>query len=103
MSWSKTFDVCLKTQLGKRNGKMTVNIEGHCVSGNLYILNQSEKISGEIDDAGNCHIYGKIVSLMRIVPFDGWGTITANEICLSLVGSKSRYTLNGKPMVNTAN
>lgn len=103
MSWSKTFDVCLKTQIGKRRGKMAVKIDGHSVSGKLYLLNQTEKIYGEIDDSGNCHICGKLVSLMRIVPFDGWGTITADEICLSLVGSNSRYILNGKPAVNTAN
>lgn len=103
MIWSKTFDICLQTQLGKRYGKMSVAVDGNSISGSLYVLNKCEKIRGEIDGKGNCHIYGRIVSLMRVMYFDGWGTITEHNILLSIVGKKSRYILYGKPEVNTAN
>ena len=93
----------MQTQIGKRYGKMSVDINGKCVKGNLCVLKSSEKISGEIDKDGNCHIYGKIVSLMQTIYFDGWGTITPQKILLSIVSKKSKYVLYGEPESNTAN
>jgi len=91
-----TYAVALQTPLGIRNGSMDIQIHGKLASGMMHILNRSEPFHGEIDDGGKCSFSGKLVTLMRTIPYRAVGRVSKDHVELSLVGDKESFHLTGK-------
>ena len=89
------YDICMKTPIGSRYGKMRVAKEQDKLSGLLDVLKQPEAFEGEIDGNGNCTLYGKLVTLMQTIPYVATGTMSADTIFLTLQSGQSTFEING--------
>lgn len=89
------YDICMKTSMGSRYGKMRVVMEQSKLIGLIDVLKQPEAFTGEIDENGNCTIYGKLVTLMQTIPYVATGKISADSIFLILQGGQSTFEING--------
>jgi len=92
------YSVLLHTPLGQRSGKLEVQINGDRSSGILHILNRSEPFFGRIDEDGTCRFKGRLVTLIRTIPYQAEGRITKEAVELSLVGDTGKYRLTGVPV-----
>lgn len=90
------YNIALRTPLGIRNGTMDIQIHGKKASGMMHILNGSEPFLGCIEDSGKCSFTGKLVTLMRTIPYQAIGTITKDNVELSLVGDRESFRLTGE-------
>jgi len=91
-----TYNIALRTPIGVRKGTMDVQIHGETASGMMHILNRSEPFLGRIDESGECTLSGKLVTLMRTIPYRANGKITGDNIELSLTGGKETFRLTGE-------
>lgn len=91
-----TYNIALRTPLGIRNGKMDIQIRGKQISGMMHLLNRSETFRGQLDDGGKCSLKGKLVTLMRTIPYQASGRITEENVELSLVGDRESFRLTGE-------
>lgn len=93
----ENYDVCMRTPVGNRLGHMTVCTNAGRVSGYLDILNHREPFDGTIDEAGNCEVSGKIITLMRTISYDAAGTITQGGIKLFIKDDNNVLEITGTP------
>ncbi|MGN1319904.1 MAG: hypothetical protein ACI4U6_02175, partial [Acutalibacteraceae bacterium] len=56
-----------------------------------------EPFNGTIDNFGNCKISGKIITLMRTIPFTAIGKLTASAVYLTIKGERNIFELSGTP------
>ena len=92
-----TYSIALHTPIGVRQGTMDVQIHGRKASGMMHILNRSEPFLGCIEETGECKFTGRLVTLMRTIPYQAMGRITKDNVELSLVGEKESFQLTGRP------
>lgn len=91
-----TYNIALRTPIGIRNGTMDVQIHGKKASGMMHILNRSEPFQGQVDENGACSFTGKLVTLMRTIPYRAVGLISRENVELSLTGEKESFHLTGE-------
>ena len=91
------YDVILHTEIGKRKGRADVRIHGTRISGILTLLNKSEQFTGSIEQDGTCRLQGKLVSLLREIPFEAEGMVTMQQLELTLHAAQGSYRLTGVP------
>ena len=89
------YDVILHTEIGERIGSAAVRIHENQVSGILTLLNRTEHFKGSVAQDGTCRLSGKMISLMREIPFEAQGSITAQNMELTLYAARGSYTLTG--------
>ena len=89
------YDVILHTEIGERIGSAVVRIHENKVSGILTLLNRTEHFTGSVAQDGTCRLSGKLISLMREIPFEAQGSITAQDLELTLYAARGSYTLTG--------
>jgi hypothetical protein len=94
---SLAFDVCMRTPVGTRTGRMTVFCNTDTVSGRLDILNHSEPFEGTMDRDGNCRLYGKIITLMRAIEYEAIGKIAHDSLELSIIDDRYIFEITGTP------
>ncbi|MGN0165436.1 MAG: hypothetical protein ACI39R_04575 [Lachnospiraceae bacterium] len=94
---STVYSVRMKTSVGIRLGLMTVCREKDIITGFFNILNHNEPFTGIIDENGNCELSGKIVTLMRTINYVAAGTITCNNIDLSIQDGRHTLKITGTP------
>lgn len=92
---NRDYDVRMRTSIGSRYGMMSVSIENSKISGTLVILNKSNPFSGNIDENGDCHIQGKVTTLMRTIPYHATGRITKEKMDLRLESEQEVFDLCG--------
>ena len=85
------YDITLKTPLGRRYGTMCVKIAREQMSGSMTLLNHEEPFCGTVDEKGNCSIEGRLVSLLRGIPFRGQGRIDRDSVHLLLRGERNVF------------
>ena len=92
-----TYSIALHTPIGVRQGTMDVQIHGKKASGVMHLLNRSEPFLGHIEETGECKFTGRLVTLMRTIPYQAMGRITKDNVELSLVGETESFQLTGRP------
>lgn len=93
MTWE--FDIIMQTQLGKRFGKMSAEVNDRSLNGTLSIFDHSEPFFGMIDEDGNCKINGKIITLMRTIEYVATGIISAQTVNLIMQGERNVFQIDG--------
>ena len=68
--WNRQYDITMQTPIGARYGSMAVRVEDGRVNGILTILKKAVPFEGVIHEDGNCRITGKLITLMRTIPYD---------------------------------
>ena len=91
-----TYAIALRTPLGIRNGTMDIQIHGKTADGMMHLLNRSEPFRGLIEEGGKCSFTGKLVTLMRTIPYRAVGQIQNGNVDLSLMGDKESFHLTGE-------
>jgi len=91
-----TYNIALWTPLGIRNGTMDIQIHGKTADGVMHLLNRSEPFRGLIEEGGRCSFTGKLVTLMRTIPYRAVGQIQNGNVDLSLMGDKESFHLTGE-------
>ncbi|MGN1319874.1 MAG: hypothetical protein ACI4U6_02025, partial [Acutalibacteraceae bacterium] len=69
------YSVVMQTPLGNKYGSLAADVSENSVSGWLEMLKHKEPFNGTIDNVGNCKINGKIITLMRTIPFTAIGKL----------------------------
>lgn len=95
MSEEQQYSVVMHTPLGKKYGTLTAVVSDNSVSGWLDVLKHRERFEGRIDNDGNCEIAGKLITLMRTIPFTATGKMTFGEINLQLSDGRNVFKLTG--------
>lgn len=93
----QSYDIVMQTSIGERYGTMIVEWEGEQISGLMEILGHTEVFHGKVDENGNCHIEGKLVSLKRTIPYIAVGKISSSMLQLSLRGERNIFEMAGMP------
>lgn len=91
----RRFVIEMHTPLGVRHGTMRVCVAQDVISGYLDLMNHEEPFSGKIDGDGYCEFSGKIITLLRTIPYHAAGRIADHRISLDLSGERNRFHLAG--------
>lgn len=89
------YNCVLHTRIGKRTGKVSVEITGNTISGELDILNHMELLSGILCEDGSCQMSGMLHSLTKQIPFVAAGEVNPDSLKLTLTGEQNTYRLTG--------
>lgn len=90
------YRIRMQTPMGERIGTMDAAIERGAVTGRMNLLHHSEPFEGSIDPEGKCSISGRLVTLMRTIPYTATGQITPEQVELSLQGGRNSFVITGK-------
>lgn len=91
----RRFVIEMHTPLGVRHGTMRVSVAQDVISGYLDVMNHAEPFSGKIDRDGYCEFSGKIITLMRVIPYHAAGRIKDHQISLDLSGERNLFRIAG--------
>lgn len=91
------YQIIMRTPIGAKHGVMSAQIDGTNLSGNIELLKHREPFTGTINGRGDCTITGRLVTLMRTIPFSGNGRIDADSVFLSIDGGRERFVIEGFP------
>ncbi len=89
------YDIVMQTSIGKRYGTMTAEWGGGQISGLMELLGHTEAFHGKVDETGNCHIKGHLISLNRTIPYTAVGKISSSMLQLSLQGERNHFKITG--------
>ncbi len=96
------YKIRMHTPIGDREGTLYAQISGRTITGYLNLLNHTELFGGVIDSLGNCRISGKLVTLIKAVPFTASGEILPKKLRLSLTADQNRhFQITGFPAEET--
>lgn len=91
------YNIVMYVPLGKRYGTMTVRVEKELLNGEIHILQHSEGFQGRKKEDGSVEISGKLTTLMRMIPYNGSGTISPEKINLRLLAGDNVFEIEGTP------
>ena len=89
------YSIVMQTPIGKQYGSLSVSILADKLNGCLTLLNHNEPIEGTVDGNGNCSFTGKLVTLLRTIPFVATGIISDSEVKLQIKGARNTFRLTG--------
>ncbi|MGN0338880.1 MAG: hypothetical protein ACI4D0_00130 [Lachnospira sp.] len=89
------YSIVMQTPIGKKYGSLSVSILADRLNGYLTLLNHNEPIEGTIDGSGNCSFTGKLVTLLRTIPYVATGIISDSEVKLQIKGARNTFRLTG--------
>lgn len=89
------YEIQLDVPLGMRKGNMSLHISNGQVSGELEALGNKESFTGSITNDGVISITGKLVSIVRNIPYKGIGKIQENALQMLLCVQDGSYKLTG--------
>ena len=89
------YSIVMQTPIGKKYGSLSVSILADKLNGCLTLLNHNEPIEGTIDGNGNCSFTGKLVTLLRTIPYVATGIISDSEVKLQIKGARKTFRLTG--------
>lgn len=89
------YSIVMQTPIGKKYGSLSVSILEDKLNGCLTLLNHNEPIEGTVDGNGNCSFTGKLVTLLRTIPFVATGIISDSEVKLQIKGARNTFRLTG--------
>ena len=89
------YSIVMQTPIGKKYGSLSVSILADKLNGCLTLLNHNEPIEGIIDGNGNCSFTGKLVTLLRTIPYVATGIISDSEVKLQIKGARNTFRLTG--------
>lgn len=89
------YNIEMKTPIGLRYGTISLCFTENQLRGTLDLLGHSEPFDGAVDDAGNCTISGRLVTLMRTINYTAVGKVTQKAIELSLKGDRNNFEITG--------
>lgn len=89
------YSIVMQTPIGKKYGSLSVSILADKLNGCLTLLNHNEPIEGTVDGNGNCSFTGKLVTLLRTIPFVATGIISDSEVKLQIKGARNTFRLTG--------
>lgn len=90
-----TYDIIMRTPLGKRQGQLRLNIQGSQISGDLEILGHTNPICGHMESDGRYHLEGQVVTLLRAFPFTAQGQMQSDSIYLTLQSHPHTFQIQG--------
>ena len=94
---NQCFRIIMHTSIGERHGTMTAEWESGSLEGVMHILGHEEPFCGYVDEEGNCRFEGRIISLMRTIPYAAVGKLNHNTLRLSLHGKDDDFEITGVP------
>ncbi|MGN0171248.1 MAG: hypothetical protein ACI39E_00525 [Acutalibacteraceae bacterium] len=89
------YAVVLQTPIGKKYGTLTASVSGQRLFGWLELLEHREPFEGIIDSDGRCTFSGKLITLLRTIPFTATGKLTKAVVRLQLQGDRNVFELTG--------
>lgn len=78
------YDVVMKTQLGNRKGKLYVTQKQEVIKGCLNILGHENPVVGTVAEDGTYALKGKLITLVRTIPFLAQGYADEKAVRLTL-------------------
>ncbi len=91
-----TYHVEMKTLLGEKIGKLTLNENGKTLSGVIDILGHCNELKGKILKNGMCILTGELVTPLRKMAFKAQGAITDKEVDMNLITDRDTLSLKGE-------
>lgn len=92
---NRMYNIVMKTPLGLRYGTLSACLADGQINGNINILGHSEPFHGVIDGDGNCKIRGRLITLVRTVPYTAVGRVSRDAIDLLLEEERNRFEITG--------
>lgn len=90
------YDIIMKTPIGKRKGRILVQISGREIEGYLELFGRKEPMAGEIEEDGECSLTGNMVTLMQTIPYLASGYMDEKEIVLIFQTKQQKFQVQGE-------
>ncbi len=92
---NRKYNIVMKTPIGLRYGTMDACLADGRMTGTINLLGHSEPFDGMIGCDGNCKISGRLITLMRTIPYTAVGNVSRETIELLLEGERNRFKITG--------
>lgn len=77
-------------------GSLSLTWEEPRVYGSMTIMGKSEPVDGVVKPDGQCRLHTRRVALNRVHHYVGKGSLTREEVSLSLEGGRIPITIKGQ-------
>lgn len=94
------YQITMSVPLGERKGSMVVYEDQGILNGTLSILGRNELFLGTLKPNGKCEITGKLVSLLRTIPYRAIGKMNKEKIILYICSGQEKISIWGKGVID---
>ena len=87
----------MEVPLGQRIGALELRQQGQSFTGMLTMFGCARPVSGTLDAQGICRLSGQLQTRFHCHAFQAEGTLTGQQLALTLRGKFGVYTMTGIP------
>ena len=89
------YDIRMHTPVGDRYGQLRAKVQNGTIQGELSLLGRKQPIHGAVREDGLWEFRGTLVTLLNIIHYCATGTVSENQLRLSLEGNGQTYAVTG--------
>lgn len=91
-----TYQIVMKTMMGKKYGQLTLYENERCLSGNFNILGHNHEINNGVLVDGKCRFSGKLMTPVRNIDYMAEGSVDEHSVELVIHTDRYKMSLFGK-------